>query len=110
MSAGLVTLHLAPGQQLKDLIQAVRMLTGERHVRTVSGRAGVLVEADVALQYLSTRLAFSRLSVVGLVELQPEPEPEPGESGVAEDVAQAAPAKPVKSAKRAPAKKKIEEV
>lgn len=106
MSAGLVTLHLAPGQRLGDLIQAIRALTGETHVRTVSGRVGVLVDAETALQYLWTRLEFVQVTRSGVVALPPEPV-------VAEDVEPVAPVKPAKrtaAKKAAPAADKIEEV
>lgn len=104
----LVTIHLEPGQTLQDLIREVQALTGDRHVRTVAGRAGVLVEAQVAYWYLERRYGYQGLPVgesVGtavVVELELETAPEPTPAPVA---AKKAPAK--KAAKAAP---KSEEV
>lgn len=91
----LVTVHLAPGQTLKELVQEVRALSGGLPVRTVAGRAGVLVTAELAFTYLGRRLGEfgsivgesvgsdvevvpdSRLSSTGVVQTPPEALPPP---------------------------------
>lgn len=55
----LVTLHLAPGQTIQELIGAIRLQNGGTPVQTVTGRAGVLVDAGVAYRYLAQEFAFA---------------------------------------------------
>jgi hypothetical protein len=54
-----VTLHLADGQTMKDLLREVAELTGQpvKSVQGVSGRNGVLVDGQTAHQYLARRFA-----------------------------------------------------
>ena len=51
----LVTLHLAEGQTAKQLIGEVTRLAGGARPRSVSGRFGVLVDAELAYRYLAAR-------------------------------------------------------
>jgi hypothetical protein len=53
----LVTIHLAEGQTVKQLIGEVTRLAGGVRPRSVSGRFGVLVDAELAYRYLAARYA-----------------------------------------------------
>lgn len=122
-----VTLHVPPGETITGLRQALAELGPEATLRGVSGRAGVLVDADLALAYLLRRAGGDcRLSGAGLVfavaedgpspalpevdeapaatEATPAPSEAPG--GAAEAVV-VAPKKP--AAKKAAAKKTVKE-
>lgn len=56
----LVTLHLAPGQTLKQLMEEISGLSGGAPLRTVTGRTGVLVGAEVAHRYLMRRFGHDK--------------------------------------------------
>ena len=87
--SGLVTVHVPAGATLQALIREFTELAGGVRPRTVSGRVGVLVDAELAYRYLATRYA-------------PEPEPAPVVAPEPEAVAVAEAPPPVK---KAPAKK-----
>lgn len=53
----LVTLHIPPGCSIKQLIGEIAELSGGVRPRTVSGRVGVLVDAQMAYRYLAARYA-----------------------------------------------------
>jgi hypothetical protein len=86
----LVTLHLAAGQTAKQLMAGIAELSGGAPPRTVSGRFGVLVDAELAYRYLAARYAPP----------VPPPAPEP-----AQPVARTEPAAVAVPGKKAPAKK-----
>ena len=73
----LVTLHLAEGQTAKQLIGEVAALAGGARPRSVSGRFGVLVDAELAYRYLAARYAPPPFIPVveSLSVAVPEPEP-----------------------------------
>jgi hypothetical protein len=78
----LVTLHLAEGQTAKQLISEVAALAGGVRPRSVSGRFGVLVDAELAYRYLAARYAPPPpppppAVVAAVVEPTPEPAPAP---------------------------------
>jgi len=75
----LVTLHLAEGQTAKQLIGEVAALAGGARPRSVSGRFGVLVDAELAYRYLAARYAPPPLPIPVVESLPvavPESEPE----------------------------------
>jgi hypothetical protein len=74
----LVTIHLAEGQTVKQLIGEVAALAGGVRPRSVSGRFGVLVDAELAYRYLAARYAPA------LPLPPPVPAPEPARIPVPE--------------------------
>lgn len=68
----LVTLHIPPGGTIKQLIGEVTELSGGVRPRTVSGRVGVLVDAEVAYRYLAVRHAPPAPEGVGVAGVPTE--------------------------------------
>lgn len=121
-----VTLHVPPGETITQLRQALAELGPTAALRGVSGRAGVLVDAELALAYLLHRAGGDcRLSGGGIcpapvdepspvstevdqapaaTETTPPPSEAPGGPAEAVTVVQKKPA-----AKKAAAKKTVKE-
>lgn len=114
----LVTLHLAPGQTIQALIGAVQLLNGGTPVQTVTGRAGVLVDAGIAYRYLAQQFAFAPEAVAegvsvaspATVEVDLPPEAETSVSGAVASVAvdvETKPSRPRKAATKTPKTKEV---
>lgn len=90
----LVTVHVPAGGTLQALIREFTELAGGVRPRTVSGRVGVLVDAELAYHYLATRYAPVA-----------EPEPAPVVVAAPEPQAPVVAEVPPPPVKKAPAKK-----
>jgi len=132
-----VTLHVPPGETITGLRRVLAELAPGAPLRGVSGRAGVLVDADLALAYLlhraggDCRLAGAGLLVIpdvldlpangafpdlpevdetpAATETTPVPSEAPGEAAEAVVVAPKPPQPAKPAAKKTAAKKTVKE-
>lgn len=100
-----VTLHIPEGESISSLRRALAELDPQAVLRGVSGRAGVLVDEDLALRFLAGRQGL-RLTAPGILPAPPEaPAPTEVPPTVPVDP-ETAPEAPAAAAPKKPAAKK----